>query len=128
MTSPSRSFDVRFTLPEAAARDVAAELDEWLRGGKVARLWGRDASLWTGADESAWLGWLDIIAAQRAGPGRRVADVEVVGPVRRPGVAVGQRQHQVHPDHLVAVRLEDLADRGADEARRAGEQDPHGIS
>jgi transaldolase / glucose-6-phosphate isomerase len=65
MTSPSGSFDVRFTLPEPAARDVAAELDEWLRGGKVARLWARDASLWTGADESAWLGWLDIIAAQR---------------------------------------------------------------
>jgi transaldolase/glucose-6-phosphate isomerase len=56
-------------LPDAAARDVARELDEWLRGGKVARLWARDASLWTGADESVWLGWLDIIAAQRAAAG-----------------------------------------------------------
>jgi transaldolase/glucose-6-phosphate isomerase len=26
------------------------------------RLWRRDASLWTGADEAAWLGWLDAAA------------------------------------------------------------------
>ncbi|HEY3018475.1 MAG TPA: hypothetical protein VGJ23_06565 [Gaiellaceae bacterium] len=25
----------------------------------VERLWGRDATLWTGADEDRWLGWLD---------------------------------------------------------------------
>jgi transaldolase/glucose-6-phosphate isomerase len=25
----------------------------------VERIWGRDASLWTGADEAKWLGWLD---------------------------------------------------------------------
>ncbi len=25
----------------------------------VDRIWARDASLWTGADEASWLGWLD---------------------------------------------------------------------
>ena len=25
----------------------------------VERIWGRDAALWTGADEAKWLGWLD---------------------------------------------------------------------
>ena len=25
----------------------------------VRRIWDRDASLWTGADEADWLGWLD---------------------------------------------------------------------
>ena len=25
----------------------------------VERIWGRDPSLWTGADEAKWLGWLD---------------------------------------------------------------------
>jgi transaldolase/glucose-6-phosphate isomerase len=39
-------------------------LADWSSGGKVARLWSKDASLWTGADESKWLGWLDIVEAQ----------------------------------------------------------------
>src|SRR5712692_6577490 len=30
------------------------------------RLWQRDASLWTGGDESKWLGWLDIVEEQIA--------------------------------------------------------------
>jgi glucose-6-phosphate isomerase len=30
------------------------------------RLWDRDASLWTGSDESNWLGWLDIVDEQIA--------------------------------------------------------------
>ena len=30
------------------------------------RLWDRDASLWTGTDESNWLGWLDIVEEQSA--------------------------------------------------------------
>src|SRR5919201_1477409 len=25
----------------------------------VERIWGRDATIWTGADEDKWLGWLD---------------------------------------------------------------------
>jgi len=25
----------------------------------VERVWGRDATVWTGADEDKWLGWLD---------------------------------------------------------------------
>ena len=28
----------------------------------MGRLWAKDASLWTGADESQWLGWLDLVA------------------------------------------------------------------
>src|SRR5216683_3346173 len=32
------------------------------------RLWRRDASLWTGDDESQWLGWLDITEDQIAHP------------------------------------------------------------
>jgi transaldolase / glucose-6-phosphate isomerase len=28
--------------------------------GTVARIWARDASVWTGRDEASWLGWLDI--------------------------------------------------------------------
>ncbi|HTJ63038.1 MAG TPA: bifunctional transaldolase/phosoglucose isomerase [Alphaproteobacteria bacterium] len=45
---------------------VDAAVADWLAGGKGRRLWARDASLWTGADEAKWLAWLDIVAAQRA--------------------------------------------------------------
>ena len=42
-------------LKDALAKAIAtAARDGWSR-----RLWGRDAGLWTGGDEGAWLGWLD---------------------------------------------------------------------
>ncbi len=55
---------------------VAARLDEWLRGGKLQRFWNRDASIWSGADEARWLGWLDIVSSQRKRPDvfRRIAE------------------------------------------------------
>lgn len=42
---------------DAAVRDT---LNEWHQSKKVARLWARDAALWTNADEARWLGWLDL--------------------------------------------------------------------
>jgi transaldolase/glucose-6-phosphate isomerase len=45
-------------------------LDDWRSGGKIARLWAKDASLWTGADESKWLGWLDIVESQLNASGK----------------------------------------------------------
>ncbi len=47
-------------------------LDDWRAGKKIARLWSRDASLWTGKDESKWLGWLDIVETQLQGVSRFV--------------------------------------------------------
>ena len=41
-------------------------LQDWRTGGKVRRLWARDATLWTGADEADWLGWLGITEDQLA--------------------------------------------------------------
>jgi hypothetical protein len=69
-----------------------------------------------------------VDAAQEAAPRRGVTHVEVVRAGRRRADPVGHRQHQVDADHLVAVRLEQLADGGADEPGRAREQDPHGSS
>jgi transaldolase/glucose-6-phosphate isomerase len=45
---------------------VKAALDEWAGAGKVRRLWARDASLWTGADEGRRLGWLAVTDDQLA--------------------------------------------------------------
>lgn len=53
-----------FTLTPAQSAAWQRSLDDWRTGNKVARLWSKDASLWTGADESKWLGWLDIVDAQ----------------------------------------------------------------
>jgi transaldolase / glucose-6-phosphate isomerase len=53
-----------YTLPDKLAGDVNASLQEWKKSGKLKRLWQKDASLWTGADEDKWLGWLDITEKQ----------------------------------------------------------------
>jgi|HubBroStandDraft_1064217.scaffolds.fasta_scaffold00390_19 transaldolase/glucose-6-phosphate isomerase len=52
-------------LPAPLAGAVEAELDAWRAGGRIRRLWARDAGLWSGADEASWLGWLDIARRQR---------------------------------------------------------------
>jgi len=54
------------SLPEPLAGAVRTGIDEWRAGGKVRRLWLRDASLWTNSDESNWLGWLSITEEQIA--------------------------------------------------------------
>jgi len=53
-----------YTLPDKLASDVKASLEDWKKRGNVQRLWEKDASLWTGADEDKWLGWLDIAEQQ----------------------------------------------------------------
>jgi transaldolase/glucose-6-phosphate isomerase len=45
---------------------VEATLAEWQAGGKVRRLWSKDASLWSGQDEAKWLDWLNVVEAQLA--------------------------------------------------------------
>src|SRR5262245_15356489 len=55
---------VSLSLPRELTEAVTATLDEWAAGEKVKRLWARDASLWTGADESSWLGWLTVVGEQ----------------------------------------------------------------
>jgi transaldolase/glucose-6-phosphate isomerase len=55
-----------YKLPDPLAGAVAASLEDWKKNNKVARLWQKDASLWTGTDESNWLGWLSITEEQLA--------------------------------------------------------------
>jgi transaldolase / glucose-6-phosphate isomerase len=48
--------------------DTAVEtaIEDWKSGEKARRLWRGDASLWTGADEARWLGWMGISDDQLA--------------------------------------------------------------
>lgn len=57
---------LKTSLPEPLATTVKTTIADWQSGGKMKRLWNRDASLWTGDDESQWLGWLDIVEEQQA--------------------------------------------------------------
>ncbi len=59
---------LRASLPESLAAAVKTNIGDWKTGGKMQRLWQRDATLWTGDDEANWLGWLDIIEDQIAHP------------------------------------------------------------
>jgi transaldolase / glucose-6-phosphate isomerase len=58
--------DLKTSLPEPLATTVKATAADWQSGGKMQRLWQRDATLWTGSDEANWLGWLDIVDEQIA--------------------------------------------------------------
>jgi transaldolase / glucose-6-phosphate isomerase len=51
-------------LPDDLLRLVELALDNWDAQRKVARLWARDPSLWTGKGEDQWLGWLHIADEQ----------------------------------------------------------------
>jgi transaldolase/glucose-6-phosphate isomerase len=53
-------------LPKELKVAVDASLDDWKKNNKVARLWQKDASLWSNTDESNWLGWLTITDEQLA--------------------------------------------------------------
>ncbi len=59
---------LKSSLPETLATSVKATMADWKAGGKMQRLWQRDATLWTGDDEANWLGWLDITEYQIAHP------------------------------------------------------------
>ncbi len=56
-----------YSLPEDLETAVRATLDEWQKEDKVARIWARDASVWTNDDEAKWLGWLDIAGEELNG-------------------------------------------------------------
>ena len=73
-----------YSLAESLAVAVTAALTDWTTNQKVKKLWAKDAGLWTGTDESNWLGWLDIVDQQVAAADhlRGIADE-----IRREGVA-----------------------------------------
>src|SRR6516162_6241765 len=54
------------SLPRAIAGELDAATKDWTNHNKTTQLWNRDKSLWTGADEDHWLGWLNIAEHQLA--------------------------------------------------------------
>jgi transaldolase/glucose-6-phosphate isomerase len=46
------------------------EMEAWRENGGIRRLWAGDGSLWTGTDESRWVGWLRVVEQELADIGR----------------------------------------------------------
>jgi transaldolase/glucose-6-phosphate isomerase len=59
------SMEIGLGSPEMKAA-FDAEMEVWRAGGRIRRLWAGDTSLWTGADEDKWLGWLSIVEQELA--------------------------------------------------------------
>ena len=71
-----------YSLPAELGAAVKNTLADWKSGNKVKRLWAHDASLWTGADEDKWLGWLGITEEQirnREQFGKIAAEIQSAG-------------------------------------------------
>jgi transaldolase / glucose-6-phosphate isomerase len=67
--STAKINSISYTLPPKLAAAVKSTLTDWEKNDKVRRLWRADASLWSGADENHWLGWLGITDDQVAHSG-----------------------------------------------------------
>ena len=52
---------MKYSLPPEIDEAVTLELGAWEHDDKVARVWAKDAAVWTGDDEAKWLAWLDIV-------------------------------------------------------------------
>jgi transaldolase / glucose-6-phosphate isomerase len=53
-----------YVLPPALQAELADRLQGWDAQRGTERLFARDASLWTNADEASWVGWLQIAEQQ----------------------------------------------------------------
>lgn len=53
-----------YSVSPTTAAALEAKIASWDAAGNVQKIWNRDASVWTGADEAKWLGWLTITGEQ----------------------------------------------------------------
>jgi transaldolase/glucose-6-phosphate isomerase len=53
----------KLSLGDRLTKKVDDIAEDWRAHGNIRKLWQRDKSLWTGADEDRWLGWLDSASA-----------------------------------------------------------------
>lgn len=51
-------------LGDGLDKAVKDATESWRAKGLIRKLWQRDADVWTGGNESQWLGWLDSVAAE----------------------------------------------------------------
>jgi transaldolase/glucose-6-phosphate isomerase len=64
--STAKINSISHSIPQKLSAAVDSAITDWAKNDKVRRLWRADASLWSGADENHWLGWLGITDDQVA--------------------------------------------------------------
>ena len=57
--------DLSLSLPDGLANKVRQRLTEFREQEVVRRIWDRDTSVWSSADEDRWLGWLTLPMQER---------------------------------------------------------------
>jgi len=67
---PAHAIKMSLFLPVELGLAAGHAGEAWDASGSTARLWAKDASLWTNTDESKWLGWLEIVDQQLASAGK----------------------------------------------------------
>jgi glucose-6-phosphate isomerase len=74
-------MNMQYSLPKHLQAALDAALTDWSTNNKLARVWAKDATLWTSDDESKWLGWLDVVERQQQQPEYEAlaADVKQAG-------------------------------------------------
>jgi transaldolase/glucose-6-phosphate isomerase len=78
----NKQNSMSYKVPADIEAGVKAAIEDWRKEGKVRRLWAGDHSLWTGADEANWIGWLNIVYDQLKAVGQLEAfaqDVKSAG-------------------------------------------------
>ncbi|MGD9630371.1 MAG: bifunctional transaldolase/phosoglucose isomerase [Pyrinomonadaceae bacterium] len=53
---------ISYSLPSQIEDDVRGQIVEWNAANKIRRIWEADATIWTGDDETKWLGWLNLVS------------------------------------------------------------------
>ena len=53
-----------YSLPDGLQTQLDATAADWQEHNKIARVWQKDATVWTGEDEGKWLAWLDVVDEQ----------------------------------------------------------------
>jgi transaldolase / glucose-6-phosphate isomerase len=89
-------------LGDTLTKKANAAAEEWRSRGNVRKLWRRDKTLWTGADEDRWLGWLDATPAEQIKSYQAFAEE-----IRREGfkdaLLLGMGGSSLGPEVLAAV-------------------------
>jgi transaldolase/glucose-6-phosphate isomerase len=98
------SADFTWSLPGDLDARVRARLDDFRRREIVRRIWDHDPTVWSGADEDRWLGWLDLPVQDRVAAADlgRFGD-EVKGEGVRDVVLLGMGGSSLAPEVMRAI-------------------------
>jgi transaldolase/glucose-6-phosphate isomerase len=86
-------------LGDRLTKKVTEIAEDWRAHGNIRRLWQRDKSLWTNADEDRWLGWLDSVGDDEIASYETVAQ-KIKGDGFKDAVLLGMGGSSLGPEVL----------------------------